>query len=69
MNKINILSAVGGVLLQAQLALLIGSDIPLAASAVSVAGLILLSLRYLRDWFILSLNLTGIILHFLIQVI
>lgn len=68
-NKVtNTLALAGALLMQAQLLPLIGEPIPLTTSILFIVGMVLLSLRYLRDWFIMTMNTTGIILHLLIQV-
>ena len=69
----NSLGIAGALVMQAQVLPLIwdswvnGQQIPLLTTALVFLGLTLISLRYLKDSFILTLNCVNIGLHLLVQ--
>jgi hypothetical protein len=69
----NYAAILGGLIMQAQVMPMVydswanGHTIPLATYIMVVVGLGLITLRYRADWFIISLNLTNIFLHTLVQ--
>jgi hypothetical protein len=69
----NYAAIMGGVLMQMQILPMIyaswahGQQIPLATTVIVFAGLGLICLRYRNDWFIMTLNITNMFLHALIQ--
>ena len=74
MQKIyNGLAIIGGILMQLQILPMVydswvnNQQIPIATTVLVVCGLSLISLRYLRDWYILALNGVNITLHLAIQ--
>jgi hypothetical protein len=69
----NYAAILGGIIMQLQILPMIfdswvnGNQIPLTTTVLVFFGLGLITLRYRSDWFILTLNLTNMFLHALIQ--
>jgi len=69
----NYAAILGGLIMQAQVMPMVydswanSNTIPLATYIMVVVGLTLITLRYSNDWFIITLNVTNIFLHTLVQ--